>query len=252
MANQNIIRINLVNIDMGSFGIGSNKGIEKEILSVTIYPKARLSVISKFHFLKLAGSHPGKISHSGQEKGNNAATIFVGSLQTYSRIYMITVISGSNRGNFTKKIARIYQRMLDEMGVENQLLALDEQPVFHPDGDFRKMEEKWLRSADKFIIVMPEYNGSYPGILKLMMDNSEVSKSWWHKKVALTGVATGRAGNLRGMEHLTGSLLHMKMLVHPNRLPISRVDKLMDEQGELHDLPTLKAIQNQLNEFIKF
>lgn len=165
---------------------------------------------------------------------------------------MITVISGSNRDNFTKKIARIYLQMLREMDVESQLFALDEQPVFHPDKAFREVEEKWLRNADKFIIVMPEYNGSYPGILKLMMDNTEVSKTWWHKKVALTGVATGRAGNLRGMEHLTGTLLHMKMLVHPNRLPISRVDKLLDDQGVLHDEPTIHAIRTQLNEFINF
>lgn len=165
---------------------------------------------------------------------------------------MITVISGSIRDNYTKKISKAYQRLLTEMGAENQLLSLDEQPVFHRDAAFMKMEEKWLKTASKFIIVMPEYNGSYPGILKLMMDNTEVTKTWWHKKVALTGVATGRAGNLRGMEHLTGALLHMKMLVHPNRLPISRVDKLIGENGELNDLSTINAIRNQLTEFINF
>ena len=99
---------------------------------------------------------------------------------------------------------------------------------------------------------MPEYNGSYPGILKLMIDNSDVKNVWWHKKVLLVGVSTGRAGNLRGMEHLTGSLLHMKMLVHPNRLPISIVDKLMDTEDRFSDENTIKAIQTQLAEFIKF
>ena len=99
---------------------------------------------------------------------------------------------------------------------------------------------------------MPEYNGSYPGILKLMIDNTDVKKTWWHKKVLLAGVSTGRAGNLRGMEHLTGSLLHMKMLVHPNRLPISVVDKLMDGSGRFTDINTLAAIDTQLEEFLDF
>lgn len=165
---------------------------------------------------------------------------------------MITVISGTNRDNNTKKVSRFYQHVLDEFGVENQLLALDEIEVYRRDDIFRQVEEKFLRAAEKFIIIMPEYNGSYPGILKLMIDNTDVSKTWWHKKVALTGVATGRAGNLRGMEHLTGSLLHMKMLVHPNRLPISIVDKLMDANGEFHDQPTINAIRTQIDEFLNF
>jgi NAD(P)H-dependent FMN reductase len=165
---------------------------------------------------------------------------------------MITVISGTNRDNNTKRVSRFYQRILSESGVENQLLSLDEADVYRRDEAFKQMEERFLKAADKFIIVMPEYNGSYPGILKLMIDNTDVSKTWWHKKVALTGVATGRAGNLRGMEHLTGALLHMKMLVHPNRLPISIVDKLMDAQGDFHDQRTIAAIRTQIDEFLNF
>ena len=165
---------------------------------------------------------------------------------------MITVISGTNRDNNTKRVSRFYQRILSESGVENQLLSLDEADVYRRDEAFKQMEERFLKAADKFIIVMPEYNGSYPGILKLMIDNTDVSKTWWHKKVALTGVATGRAGNLRGMEHLTGALLHMKMLVHPNRLPISIVDKLMDAQGDFHDQRSIAAIGTQIDEFLNF
>src|SRR5688572_22263785 len=146
---------------------------------------------------------------------------------------MITIISGTNRAdNNTKKVAIAYQRLLAEKNVEAAVYALDEISVLARNSDFIAAEEELLQAAEKFIIIMPEYNGSYPGILKLMIDNTDVRKTWWHKKVLLTGVSTGRAGNLRGMEHLTGSLLHMKMLVHPNRLPISIVDKLMDSSGK--------------------
>ena len=165
---------------------------------------------------------------------------------------MITIISGTNRDNNTKKVALEYQRFLREKNIETCLLSLDEQDVFTRMEAFIEMENKFLVPAEKFIIIMPEYNGSYPGILKLMIDNTDIRKVWWHKKVLLTGVSTGRAGNLRGMDHLTGSLLHMKMLVHPNRLPISVVDKLMDAAGHFSDPGTLKAIEAQLEEFIKF
>lgn len=166
---------------------------------------------------------------------------------------MITIISGTNRSdNTTKKVALEYQRLLKEKYIETKLLALDEFNITQRDDVFTQIEKNLLIPAEKFIIIMPEYNGSYPGILKLMIDNSEVAKVWWYKKVLLTGVSTGRAGNLRGMEHLTGSLLHMKMLVHPNRLPISVVDKLMDKDHHFTDVSTLQAINAQLEQFLNF
>ena len=166
---------------------------------------------------------------------------------------MITIISGTNRkDNFSKKVALEYQRLLKEKNFESRLLALDEVDMTVRDKGFEEIENELLIPAEKFILIVPEYNGSYPGILKLMIDNTDVSKVWWHKKVLLTGVSTGRAGNLRGMEHITGSLLHMKMKVHPNRLPISVVDKLMDKDNRLTDIPTLNAVHTQLDEFLNF
>jgi chromate reductase, NAD(P)H dehydrogenase (quinone) len=164
----------------------------------------------------------------------------------------ITIISGSNRDNNTKKVALEYQRLLKDKNIDTLLLALDEKKIFERDSFFINMENEFLKPAQKFIIIMPEYNGSYPGILKLMIDNTEVSKVWWHKKVLLTGVSTGRAGNLRGMDHLTGSLLHIKMLVHPNRLPISVIDRLLDSSNQFSDAGTLRAIDVQLEEFLNF
>ena len=165
---------------------------------------------------------------------------------------MITIISGTNRDNNTKKVALEYQRLLQEKQIDSVLLALDEQEIFTRNEVFIHMENEYLQPAEKFIIIMPEYNGSYPGILKLMIDNTDIRKAWWHKKVLLTGVSTGRAGNLRGMDHLTGALLYLKMLVHPNRLPISVVDKLMDADGRFSDAGTLKSIHEQLEEFLRF
>ena len=166
---------------------------------------------------------------------------------------MITIISGSSRqDNNTKKVALEYQRLLKQKNIEASVLALDDTPMTERNAAFIKIEKELLEAAERFIIIMPEYNGSYPGILKLMIDNTVVPKVWWYKKVLLTGVSTGRAGNLRGMEHLSGSLLHMKMLVHYNRLPISLVDKLMNEHGQFSDEPTLKAVNTQITEFLDF
>lgn len=166
---------------------------------------------------------------------------------------MLTIISGSNRDdNTTKKVALEYQRFLKEKNIPSRIFSLDVINSTIRNESFIKAEQEMLLPAQKFIIIMPEYNGSYPGILKLMIDNTDIKKAWANKKVLLTGVSTGRAGNLRGMDHLTGVLLHMQMLVHPNRLPISVVNTLLDEHFQFTDSGTLKAIHTQLDEFINF
>ena len=166
---------------------------------------------------------------------------------------MITIVSGTNRiGSNTQKIAKAYFQILNDLQVDCKFLSLETHTVHTRNADFEHIEKEFLIPAQKFIFVFPEYNGSFPGILKLMIDNSDVNKCYHHKKALLTGVATGRAGNLRGMEHLTGSLMHMKMTVHPNRLPISMVDKLNYDGDTLIDENTLALISNQIQAFLTF
>ena len=102
------------------------------------------------------------------------------------------------------------------------------------------------------MFITPEYNGSFPGILKLLFDNSSSHSIWWHKKALLTGISTGRAGNLRGMEHLAGVLNYLKITVYPNLLPISIVNRLMDENGKFTDNSSIDVINKQLDEFISW
>ena len=166
---------------------------------------------------------------------------------------MYTIISGTNRTDSnTLKIARLYQDILLKKGVKACLLSLEGLNVLERNPIFEKIEQEQLIPTPKFIFVSPEYNGSIPGVLKAMFDISDIEKAWWGKKALLTGVSTGRAGNLRGMEHLTGILHYMKVSVHHNKLPLSVVNTLMDGTGEVSDPKTLAAIHTQLEEFLEF
>jgi chromate reductase len=163
---------------------------------------------------------------------------------------MITIISGTNRkGSYTEKMALEYQVLLKERGIDAGILSLVGLDLLERNAAFEKIEEEILIPTTTFIIVSPEYNGSFPGALKLLMDTSRIHLCWWHKTALLAGVATGRAGNLLGMDHLTAVLNHMKVMVHFNKLPISVVDTLLDDQGKIVDERTIKAINHQLNEF---
>lgn len=164
-----------------------------------------------------------------------------------------TIISGTNRkGSNTIKVARQYKDILKTKGVEVQFVTLENLDTNYRNDALIALENEVFIPTTKFIFVTPEYNGSFPGVLKAMIDNTDIEKVWWGKRALLTGVSTGRAGNLRGMEHLTGVLHYLKMYVHHNKLPISVVNKLFNSEYTIDDPSTLKAINNQLDEFIKF
>ena len=164
---------------------------------------------------------------------------------------MITIISGTNRKySNTYKIAREYQLLLQQKGIKAGIFSLEDVNLLQYDAAFEKIENEILIPSTHFIIISPEYNGSFPGVLKLLFDNSRSHEIWFHKKALLTGVATGRAGNLRGMDHLADVLNYLKITVHPNKLPISAVNSVVDSEGKIADKSTLKAIDQQLDEYI--
>jgi len=166
---------------------------------------------------------------------------------------MYTIISGTNRPNSkTLYIAKLYQQLLTQKGQDVRLLSLEGLNVLVRNPVFEEIERELLIPTPRFIFISPEYNGSIPGVLKCMFDISDIDKVWRGKKALLTGVSSGRAGNLRGMEHLTGILNYMKVTVHHNKLPISVVHTLLNANGEVEDLSTLNTINTQLDEFLEF
>ena len=175
-------------------------------------------------------------------------------------MHSITIISSTNRPDSnTEKVANYYLSALKSKGAETELFSLKDLPecILHSDlygkrsSEFQEIIDKYVDKQNKFIFVAPEYNGSFAGVLKVFLD-AIPPRMWTENKACLVGVSTGRAGNLRGMEHLTNILNYLKINVYHNKLPISRVDTLMDAQGNLTDADTLKVIDWQLEGFLKF
>lgn len=149
---------------------------------------------------------------------------------------MITVIAGTNRLNSKSEIvARRIVAVLSDQGEEVQLLSLSGLP---PDFVYRDMFGKRrpefdaigrqnVQQAAKFVFVIPEYNGSFPGVLKAFVDAME--PSWFHyKKAALIGISSGRAGSLRSMDQFTNVLNYLKVHVHFSKPKISRFEHMLD------------------------
>ena len=179
---------------------------------------------------------------------------------------MICIISGTNRPNSsTLKVAEyIYDYLKEHQDDPINLLTLEDLPgdvlnnlMYEKAGQSQyiaDLQDRLLIPSSRWIIVTPEYNGSYAGVFKLFLDALSVRKydeTFTNKHVALFGISTGRAGNLRGMEHLTGVLNYLKMHVFPEKLPISSIHDIIGEDDELETW-TKKGINDVLNEFLIF
>ncbi|MEL6670017.1 MAG: NAD(P)H-dependent oxidoreductase [Bacteroidota bacterium] len=178
---------------------------------------------------------------------------------------MTTVISGTNRSNSrTLQIAKHLAEYLNSKDEAVRLLDLSALPngwispeMYSPDGqsrELRKWQERYINDADRFIIVTPEYNGGYTGLLKLFIDAISVhryAENFTGKWTALVGVASGRSGNLRGLDQLTQSLLYMGGHVLPGVLPISQVNSLIDETGSISDESTRESLNKLADRLVQ-
>ncbi len=173
---------------------------------------------------------------------------------------MITLINATNRPeNLTGKVVSVYQEILNRLNLENQLFEIAElQDDFVFSASFGKqnahmeqiIKEKII-PATKFVIISPEYNGSYPGVLKAFLD-CVPPKHFVGKRAALVGVASGRAGNLRGMDHLTDVLHHLGVEVLSLKIPISNLNLLINDTGGLTDEETITVLKKQAKKLKAF
>lgn len=173
---------------------------------------------------------------------------------------MTTIISGTNReGSNTLKLAEYYHRQLSEKGFDSEILSLCELPDDLINSDlygkrseaFQSIQER-ISVSSKFIFVIPEYNGSFPGVLKTFIDACSFPESFFGKKAALVGLSSGKYGNIRGIDHFTGICHYINMHVLPLRIHIPNIRKEFDENGNLFNEDTMKFTNQQIERFIEF
>jgi chromate reductase len=173
---------------------------------------------------------------------------------------MVTIISGTNRASSnTLKVAKYYQKTLAEKGLETKLLDLQDLPddlissnlYGKRSPDFEDIQQL-ITKTDKFLFVIPEYNGSFPGVLKTFIDACAFPESFYDKKAALVGISSGKYGNIRGIDHFGGVCSYLHLHVQPLRIHISAIRTELDENEALFKEDTLKFTNQQMDKFIAF
>ena len=159
---------------------------------------------------------------------------------------MITIVISTNRNeSATARVAHHLYQLMNQQGLSAQLLDLRLLPsdFFQPtmydqrSPDFLELFAAKIANAHHLLFVIPEYNGSYPGVLKMFLDASPV-REFKDKHSSIVGLSDGHAGNMRGQDHLTGVLHYLKMHVHYHKPKLSGISKAFDSNGilinELH------------------
>lgn len=87
------------------------------------------------------------------------------------------------------------------------------------------------QQADAFFVVTPEYNHSFPGSLKRLLD-SEL-ETYNHKPVAFAGVSNGGWGGVRAVEALVPAVRETGLVVMSWDVYFPRVQDIFDQQGTM-------------------
>jgi NAD(P)H-dependent FMN reductase len=173
---------------------------------------------------------------------------------------MYTLICATHRpGNKTLGVLRSYRNIIEKKGISVVELDMSDLPdsFISSDGFGKRTEavdkliSEKLSQSEKLVIVAPEYNGSFPGIFKTFIDAVD-PKIFRGKKAALVGVASGRAGNLRGLDHLTDIMHHLQVEVLSLKVPISKLEEMLDENGAVANAEILDALNKQAQMLIDF
>jgi NAD(P)H-dependent FMN reductase len=104
-----------------------------------------------------------------------------------------------------------------------------------------------MKQSEKFVFIIPEYNGSFPGVLKAFIDGLEYPSSFKNKKCALIGISSGLQGGGLALSHMTDIFNYLGMNVLALKPKLARIEanfngeeitdklynQLLEEQVEL-------------------
>lgn len=152
---------------------------------------------------------------------------------------MIKIIVGTNRrASISEKIAVQYLEIFEELGQPSEIISLSDLPedfvfsaLYENNGKnpaFNKVHEQ-VKEGSKYVFIVPEYNYSFPGILKAFIDGMTYPNSFRHKKCAMVGISSGVGGGSIAMSHLTDVFHYLGMHVLAFKPRLAKIEENMSD-----------------------
>jgi NAD(P)H-dependent FMN reductase len=166
----------------------------------------------------------------------------------------IEILSGSPRMNSLSKRVALYLKEWLENNTEHEIglidlkdwnlppmqavyMSVDKTPL-----EFKPLSER-IFTADAFILVSPEYNGSYSPAMKNLLDHFPKQH---HKPFGIVTASPGALGGIRAAQQLQLLVSALFGVASPYMLIVPAVDKKFDADGSLLD----ESFQNNVHNFV--
>lgn len=176
----------------------------------------------------------------------------------------ILAIVGSLKSKSLNKQLAIQAKELFNKEIDFEILEYSDLPFFNeeleanPPDSVKRVREK-VEEADGLWIFTPEYNHSYPALLKNIIDwlsrpiPNRKDLILARKPVAISGIALGIAGTSIAQDLLVSllSFLNLNIMNSP-RLTIPSAFTILDENREIDKSKTQSKLEKQGRAFIEF
>jgi NAD(P)H-dependent FMN reductase len=172
---------------------------------------------------------------------------------TDTRPLFIPVVLGTVRqGRASENVARlVFNELSKRAGVESELVDIRDLNLTFTDEGGGAKDAKFSEAAtraDAFVLVVPEYNHGYPGLLKHALDTN--LKEYIHKAVGVCGVSAGPWGGTRVIQNLLPVLRELGLVTIFWDGNFSSVQKVFDADGNLVETAYTRRLEKFFDELI--
>lgn len=166
--------------------------------------------------------------------------------------HILIVLGTAREGRESEKVARFILEETKKTGAESEIIDVRDYRINATDKTKKSPQAKKLSlkvtESDALIIISPEYNHTYPGELKMMIDM--IYEEYSKKPVGLCGVSSGVFGGARVVEQLRLLTSSLGMFPIKEALYFPFVQKLFDENNAIKEESFRERTRIFLNELI--
>src|SRR5438477_3168252 len=178
-----------------------------------------------------------------------------GFLETHAQmqpLFIPVILGTARKGRRSENAARfVFEETKKRAGVETEFVDICKIPMRLDDAGEQMKDPAFsdlVKRADGLILVVPEYNHSFPGLLKHALDMN--LKEYIHKAVGICGVSAGVFGGARVIETLLPVMRELGLVTIFEDVNFGRIGSLFDERGKLLDEKFVRRVDMFLNELI--
>ena len=170
-----------------------------------------------------------------------------------ARPLFVPVILGTPRqGRMSEHAAKlVHDRIARRRGVETELIDVAQLPIPTDDAGETAKDPRFsdaMNRADAMVLVAPEYNHGYPGLLKHVLDTN--LKEYIHKAAGVVGVSSGIFGGARMIQNLLPVLRELGLVTIFWDVNFTAVATRFDDDGNLLEESFLPRVDKFLDELV--